>query len=130
MDGRRGGGRSPGGCGRAEEAIALPRPHAQAEQRLALAFFGCMHARHGRDEEASALLRPHVQDRLLADALVDVAEGMGRVEEAAALLRDRIEAGRRCGTPACTGQANRSPCPSSSTRSDPATPIRRRARAT
>lgn len=89
------------GWGRTDEAIALARPHAEAGDRLALEFFGRLLARHGRGDEAFALLRPHIEDWFLAAALVDVAEAVGRDEEAAALLAARIEAGHRCDTPSC-----------------------------
>ncbi|MEV0385003.1 hypothetical protein [Nonomuraea sp. NPDC050643] len=89
------------GWGRIDEAIELARPYAEAGDRLALESFARRLARHGRGEEAFALLRPHVEDWFLAAALVDVAAGAGRDEDAASLLAARIEAGRRCDTPSC-----------------------------
>jgi hypothetical protein len=89
------------GWGRTEEAIMLARPYAEAGDRLALDFFARLLARHGQADEAFALLRPHIADWFLAAALVDIAEGAGRDEDAAALLAARIEAGHRCDTPSC-----------------------------
>ncbi|MGX4731468.1 tetratricopeptide repeat protein [Kitasatospora griseola] len=85
------------GWGRAQEAIELSRPYAQAGDRLVLDFFARLMARHGRAAEAFALLRPGIEDWLLAQALVDVAEAAGQDEEVAALLETRIEAA----VPAC-----------------------------
>ncbi|MFG1805717.1 tetratricopeptide repeat protein [Streptomyces sp. NPDC049040] len=89
--------------GRVEEAIGLVRPHAEAADRSALGFLAGLLARHGRGDEAFALLSPHIGDWFLAAALVDVAEGAGRDEDAAALLTARVEAGHRCGSPSCRG---------------------------
>ncbi|MGW0433918.1 tetratricopeptide repeat protein [Micromonospora sp. NPDC003197] len=91
------------GWGRTEEAIALARPYAEAGDRLALDFFARLLARHGRGDEAFALLRPHIKDWFLATALVDIAEGAGQDEDAAALLAARIEAGQEheCNAPSC-----------------------------
>jgi tetratricopeptide (TPR) repeat protein len=80
------------GWGRVEEAIALSRPYAEAGDRPALAFFACLLARHDRSGEAFMLLRAGIQDGLLAECLVDVAEAAGMDEEAAALLEARVEA--------------------------------------
>ncbi|MFF2146407.1 hypothetical protein [Kitasatospora sp. NPDC058190] len=89
--------------GRVDEAIALARPHAEGGDRLAMDSFARLLARHGRGDEAFTLLRPHVENWLLAEALVDVAEGTGRHEEAAELLTARIEAVRRCSSESCGG---------------------------
>ncbi|WP_197043570.1 tetratricopeptide repeat protein [Saccharothrix sp. NRRL B-16314] len=75
--------------GRAEEAIALARPHAAAGG-LSLEFFGRLLARHGHQDEALVLLSAGIEDRLIATALVEVAEGAGRDEDIAALLVARI----------------------------------------
>lgn len=80
------------GWGRVEEAITLSRPYAEAGDRRALAFFACLLARHDRSAEAFMLLRAGIQDGLLAECLVDVAEAAGMDEEAAALLEARVEA--------------------------------------
>lgn len=85
------------GWGRVEEAIALSRPYAEAGDRLALVFFARLLARHDRSGEAFMLLRAGIQDWLLAECLVDVAEAAGMNEEAAALLEARVEAA----VPAC-----------------------------
>ncbi|MGW0785204.1 tetratricopeptide repeat protein [Streptomyces sp. NPDC002913] len=85
------------GWGRVEEAIALSRPYAEAGDRLALVYFARLLARHGRSGEAFTLLRAGIQDWLLAECLVDVAEAAGMDEEAAALLEARVEAA----VPAC-----------------------------
>lgn len=87
--------------GRADEAIALTRARIEAGHPLALEFYARLLARHHRGDEAFALLQPHIDDWLLATALVDVAEGVGRDEEAAALLAARIPAEHRCDTPWC-----------------------------
>ncbi|MGE7439025.1 tetratricopeptide repeat protein [Kitasatospora sp. NPDC001175] len=58
-------------------------------------------ARHGRGEEAFTLLLPQIEDWFLAAALVDVAEGAGRDEDAAALLAARIEAPQGSEDPSC-----------------------------
>lgn len=89
------------GWGRIEEAVALVRPHAEGGDRRALESFARLLARHGRGDEAFALLRPHLEDWFLAAALVDVARGAGRDEEAASLLAARLDAGHRCDTPSC-----------------------------
>ncbi|MFF2628619.1 hypothetical protein ACFVUN_22940 [Kitasatospora griseola] len=80
------------GWGRGEEAIASSRPYAQAGEQLVLEFFARLLARHGRGAEAFALLRPGIEDRFLAEALVDVAKAAGLDEEAAAMLEARIAA--------------------------------------
>ncbi|GAA2155700.1 hypothetical protein GCM10009760_55850 [Kitasatospora kazusensis] len=87
------------GWGRVEEAIALSRPYAQAGDRSALEFFARLLARHDHSDEAFALLRTGIEDWFLAAALVDVAEGTGLDEEAAALLTGRNDAGHPCGDP-------------------------------
>jgi tetratricopeptide (TPR) repeat protein len=89
--------------GRVEEAISMARP-SESGERIALEYYGRLLARHGRADEAFELLRPHIEDWFLAAALVDVAQGAGRDEDAATLLAERIQAeGRhRCDTPGCT----------------------------
>ncbi|MGW2648744.1 tetratricopeptide repeat protein [Streptomyces sp. NPDC001393] len=87
--------------GRVEEAIERARPYAQAGNRLALEFFARLLARHGRGDEAFTLLRAGIDDWFLADCLVDIAEGAGLDEEAAALLEGRVEAVPPCGDPDC-----------------------------
>lgn len=90
------------GWGRAEEAIALSRPYAEAGDRLALVFFARLLARHGHSGEAFMLLRAGIQDWFLADCLVDVAETAGMDEEAAVLLEGRMEAAvPACNDPDC-----------------------------
>ena len=86
--------------GRAEEAIALARPYAEAGG-LALEFLARLLARHGRTDEAVTRLSAGIEDRLLATALVDVAEGTGGDEDVAALLAARIPAQHQCGSPWC-----------------------------
>ncbi|MEU5811476.1 hypothetical protein [Streptomyces sp. NPDC047718] len=89
--------------GRAQEAIALSRPYAEAGDRLVLDFFTRLLARHGQGAEAFALLRPRIEDWFLAECLVDVAEAEGRDEEAAALLHARVEAAvPACDDPDCS----------------------------
>ncbi|MFC9595768.1 hypothetical protein ACFTUC_38980 [Streptomyces sp. NPDC056944] len=85
------------GWGRTEEAIALSRPYAEAGDPLALVFFARLLARHGRSGEAFMLLRAGIQNRFLAECLVDVAQTAGMDREAAALLEARVEAA----VPAC-----------------------------
>ncbi|MGW0949998.1 tetratricopeptide repeat protein [Streptomyces sp. NPDC002623] len=87
--------------GRTDEAIVLTRARMEVGHPLALESYARLLARHGRDDEAFTLLRPHIDDRFLAAALVDVAEGAGRDEEAAALLAARIPDEHRCDTPWC-----------------------------
>ncbi|QNS08162.1 tetratricopeptide repeat protein [Streptomyces xanthii] len=89
--------------GRAGEAIASART-AMEEGRdpLALAFYARLLHRHGRGDEAFELLRPHIDEhRTFAVALVDVAEGAGRHEEAAELLAARVPEEHRCDGPWC-----------------------------
>ncbi|OLT30700.1 hypothetical protein BJF79_38435 [Actinomadura sp. CNU-125] len=88
--------------GRGDEAIVLARPHAEAGERSALGFVARLLARHGRADEAFTLLRPHVEDAWLAAVLVDVAEGAGRDEDAAALLTACIDAPRSCDDASCS----------------------------
>jgi thioredoxin-like negative regulator of GroEL len=88
--------------GRVDEAVDLVRPLAEAGDRLALDFVARMLARHGDSDEAFALLSPGIEDWFLATALVDIADGAGRDEDAAALLTARIGAGHRCNTPSCS----------------------------
>ncbi|MEV4140262.1 hypothetical protein AB0J72_49895 [Dactylosporangium sp. NPDC049742] len=76
------------GWGRAEEAVALTRPYASG---VGLSFVARLLARHGRGEEAFDLLVPHIAGWVAAEALVDVAEVVGRDEEAAVLLTARLE---------------------------------------
>ncbi|QTI42642.1 hypothetical protein JYK04_00401 [Streptomyces nojiriensis] len=71
--------------GRVEEAIAPSRPYAEAGDRLALVCFARLLAPHDRSGEAFILPRAGIQDRFLAECLVDVAE-------AAPLLEARVEA--------------------------------------
>ncbi|MGW7821934.1 tetratricopeptide repeat protein [Streptomyces puniciscabiei] len=89
------------GWGRVEEAIERAWPYAQAGDRLALEFFARLLARHDRGVEAFTLLRAGIDDWFLADCLVDIAEGAGLDEEAAALLEGRVEAVPACGDPDC-----------------------------
>ncbi|MEW2161248.1 hypothetical protein AB0950_39585 [Streptomyces sp. NPDC007189] len=89
------------GWGRVEEAIERARPYAWAGDRLAVEFFARLLARHDRGGEAFTLLRAGIDDWFLADCLVDIAEGAGLNEEAAALLEGRIEAVPVCGDPDC-----------------------------
>lgn len=89
------------GWGRIEEAMVLARPYAEAGDRLALESVARLLGRHGRGDEAFVLLRPHIEDWFLADALVDISEGAGRDEDAAALLAARIEVEHCCDTPPC-----------------------------
>ncbi|MEV7325646.1 hypothetical protein [Streptomyces sp. NPDC093970] len=90
------------GWGRAEEAIALSRTYTEAGDRLALVFFARLLARHGRSGEAFMLLRTGIQDGVLAQCLVEVAETAGMDEEAAALLEARMEAAvPACNDPDC-----------------------------
>ncbi|WP_256341779.1 hypothetical protein [Streptomyces sp. TLI_105] len=83
--------------GRADEAIALCRPYAEAGDRLVQEFFARLLSRYGQSADAFALLRPGIDDWFLAEGLVDVAEVAGLDEEAAALLEARIAAA----VPAC-----------------------------
>jgi tetratricopeptide (TPR) repeat protein len=83
--------------GRAEEAITLTRPY--AEERLPLAFFGRLLARHGRRDEAVVLLTAGIDDWYLAQTLVEVSEGAGRDDDVAALLAARIPDQHRCDDP-------------------------------
>ncbi|MEU9029960.1 tetratricopeptide repeat protein [Streptomyces sp. NPDC048383] len=85
-----------GAWGRVAEALDLVRPRAEAGEHPALRDFALLLARAGRAEEAYELLRPHVTERLLAGPLVEVSAGLGRDEEVAALLADRIAPGRAC----------------------------------
>ncbi|BCJ69110.1 tetratricopeptide repeat protein [Polymorphospora rubra] len=88
--------------GRVEEAIVLARPYAEAGDRLALRFFARLLGRYGRGDEAFALLRPYIEEWFLAAALVEISEGVGRDEDAAALLAARIEEPKHsCGAPSC-----------------------------
>ncbi|MGA5407337.1 hypothetical protein ACPCSC_08760 [Streptomyces lavendulocolor] len=88
------------GWGRAEEAIALALPYASTGG-LPLEYFARLLARHGRTDEAVARLSAGIEDRLLAAALVDIAEGAGRDEDIAALLAARIPDQHRCDSPWC-----------------------------
>lgn len=87
--------------GRTDEAIALTRSRVELGHPQALEFYTGLLARHGRSDEAFTLLRPHIDDSSLASALVDVAAGARRDEEAAALLAARIPDEHRCDTPWC-----------------------------
>ncbi|MFF9819050.1 hypothetical protein [Streptomyces sp. NPDC014006] len=89
------------GWGRADEAMVLARAGMEAGHRLALEPYARLLARHGRGEEAFTLLQPHIDDWFLAAALVAVAEGAGRDEEAVALLAARIPEEHRCDTLWC-----------------------------
>lgn len=86
--------------GRAEEAIALALPYASTG-RLPLEYFARLLARHGRADEAVTRLSAGIEDRLLAAALVDIAEGAGRGEDVAALLAACIPDQHRCDSPWC-----------------------------
>ncbi|MFE5325355.1 tetratricopeptide repeat protein [Embleya sp. NPDC056575] len=95
------------GYGKAEEAIALVRPHAEGGGSPELAFCARLLARHARADEAFSMLAPHVAEWIPAAALVDVAAVAGRDEDAADLLTARIRAVRdcgRCGSPSCGGR--------------------------
>ncbi|MEV0495786.1 tetratricopeptide repeat protein [Streptomyces atratus] len=87
--------------GRADEAIVLTLARMEVGHPLALESYARLLARHGRSDEAFTLLEPHIDDWFLAVALVDVAEGAGRDEEAATLLAARIPDEHRCDTPWC-----------------------------
>ncbi|MEU0280459.1 hypothetical protein [Streptomyces sp. NPDC006195] len=94
--------------GRGEEAVALARTHMASARSYAetgggpaLASFARLLARNGLADEAFDLLRPHIDDWSLAKALIDVAQGAGRDEKAAALLAARIPAGHACDSPWC-----------------------------
>lgn len=87
--------------GRVDEAIALTRTRTEVGHPLALEFYARLLARHGRCLEAFSLLQPYIDDWVLAEALVDVAEGAGRDEEAAELLAARIPDEHRCDSPWC-----------------------------
>ncbi|MCX5009201.1 hypothetical protein OHB05_42560 [Streptomyces sp. NBC_00638] len=89
------------GWGRVCEAIEITRVRMEAGHPMALESYTRLLARHGRAEEAFSLLRPHIDDPSLAMTLVDVVEGAGRDEEAAALLTARIPDGHRCDSPWC-----------------------------
>ncbi|GAA1091106.1 hypothetical protein [Kitasatospora arboriphila] len=81
--------------GRPEEAALRVRPHVEQGHTPAVAFLARLLVRQGRGGEAFDLLRPHVEDWSLAEALVEVTAGLGRDEEVAALLADRVEAAGR-----------------------------------
>ncbi|GAA0299404.1 hypothetical protein GCM10010302_42460 [Streptomyces polychromogenes] len=90
--------------GRAEEAVGVLRPFARDGERSAVRALARLLARRGRGEEAYALLLPHIDDWYLAETLADVAAGLGRGDEMATLLAERIAADRtctRCGGPDC-----------------------------
>lgn len=78
--------------GRIEEAIEITRARMAVGHPTALQSYARLLARHGRSDEAFTLLRPHRDDSSIAWALVDVSEGAGRDEEAAALFVARIRA--------------------------------------
>lgn len=88
--------------GRPDEAIALLRPYAEAQDRLALNFLGRLLSRHGRAREAFDLLAPHIDDWFVADALVAIAEVADRDEDAAALLEACVAEAHCCTDPSCT----------------------------
>ncbi|MEU3725531.1 hypothetical protein [Streptomyces sp. NPDC031705] len=91
-------------AGRGEEAISLLRPFTRDGERSALRELAPLLVRHGRGEEAYALLLPHIEDGHLAEALADVAVGLGRGDEVAELLTARIAPAdpcARCGSPEC-----------------------------
>ncbi|WP_201261200.1 tetratricopeptide repeat protein [Embleya scabrispora] len=87
--------------GRADEAIAITRKRMEAGHPMALDAYTRLLARHGRAEEAFDLLVPHVDDRVIATALVDVADIAGRDEEAAALLAGLMRPDHHCDGPWC-----------------------------
>ncbi|MGW7052907.1 tetratricopeptide repeat protein [Streptomyces sp. NPDC054887] len=91
------------GWGRSEEAIETVRARMAVGHPMALEAYTRLLARHGRAAEAFTMLLPHADDWALATALVDVAAGAGRDEEAAALLAARIRADHRCDGPWCCG---------------------------
>lgn len=82
-------------AGMVEGALALVHRHAQVRGQDALALYAQILARHGRAEEAFDLLAPHVRDRVLAEAMVGVAEIAGRDAHAARLLEAEIAADGR-----------------------------------
>ncbi|MFJ4552057.1 tetratricopeptide repeat protein [Streptomyces sp. NPDC088817] len=86
--------------GRAAEAITLSRPYA-AFGGNPLEFLARLLARQEGGDEAVTLLSAGIEDWVLATALVDITEGMGRDEDIAALLAARIPAGHRCDSPWC-----------------------------
>ncbi|MEU8677099.1 hypothetical protein [Streptomyces sp. NPDC048560] len=88
--------------GQAEEAIALAVPYASTGGPP-LEYFARLLARHGRTDEAVTRLSAGIEDRLLAAALVDIAEGAGKDEDVAALLAARIPDQHRCDSPCCDG---------------------------
>lgn len=87
--------------GRPQEAIAMARLP-ETGGRTPLEYYTRLLTRHRCGEEAFALLLPHIKDWFLASALVDAAQSIGRDEDAAALLAERIKVGRTCDTPGCT----------------------------
>ncbi|MFD7516722.1 hypothetical protein ACFV85_18190 [Streptomyces niveus] len=86
--------------GQAGEAIALALPYASTGGPP-LEYFARLLARHGRTDEAVTRLSAGIEDRLLAAALVNIAEGAGRDEDVAALLAARIPDQHRCDSPWC-----------------------------
>jgi tetratricopeptide (TPR) repeat protein len=86
--------------GQAEEAIALALPYASTGGPP-LEYFARLLARHGRTDEAVTRLSAGIEDRLLAAALVDIAERAGRDEDVAPLLAARIPDQHRCDGPWC-----------------------------
>lgn len=87
--------------GRPQEAIAMGRLP-ETGGRTPLEYYTRVLTRHRCGEEAFELLLPHIMDWFLASALVDVAQSIGRDEDAAALLAERIQVGRTCDTAGCT----------------------------
>lgn len=93
-------------AGRTEEAVELLRRFAQDGEGPALRALARLLTALGEGEEAYAMLLPHIDEWYLAEPLVDVALAVGRGEEVAALLTERIAPGRpcpRCGGPDCPG---------------------------
>lgn len=82
-------------AGRIDEALGLVHSHARVRGQDALALYAQILARHGRAEEAFDLLAPHVRDRVLAEAMVEVAGIAGRDAHAARLLEAEIAADAR-----------------------------------
>ncbi|MEU3251344.1 hypothetical protein [Streptomyces sp. NPDC006997] len=76
------------------------RPYASTGG-IPLEFFARLLARHGRMDEAVTRLSAGIDDWLLATALVDITEGVGRDEDITALLAVRIPAQHRCDSPWC-----------------------------
>ncbi|RKS05049.1 tetratricopeptide repeat protein [Nocardiopsis sp. Huas11] len=86
--------------GRESEALALVAPFAREGDPVALGYTARLLARQGRGDEGFAMLRPHAGDPRLARALVEVAAGLGRDDEVAALLEAALTRPDAPGDPA------------------------------